>query len=146
MILYEDSVVRLDYSPANDVVELVWPDMQQVYLPEIKRALAKTVEVIRIYDVKNLLLDASQATIAASTEESQAVSLALAKELMGTRLQRLARVESLDSAREQAIKSQLEELSKALQLTYDIQSFSDKASALAWLESAPSSATLAWQA
>lgn len=134
MILYQDNVVKLDYSPANDVIELVWPDMQEVYFPEIKQALNKTVEAIRLYDVKNLLIDASNTSAAFNTSESQALSMELVKELSFTRLQRMARVESQDIAREQANVAQLREIKKATELSFEFQTFADKASALEWLQ------------
>ena len=134
MILYQDSVIKLDYSPAKDVVELVWPDMQEVYLPEIRQALNKTVEVIRLYDVKNLLIDASKTAVAISPSESQAITHDMIRDLSLTRLQRLARIEAKDVVREQASKAQLKEIKKKMSLTFELQTFADKASAMQWLQ------------
>ncbi|MHC2990607.1 hypothetical protein OB13_03020 [Pontibacter sp. HJ8] len=134
MILYQDNVVKLDYSPAKDVIELVWPDMQEVFLPEIRQALAKTVEVIRLYDVKNLLIDASNSSVVLNASESHALSIEMVKELSYTRLQRLARIETQDMAREQANVAQWSEIKKVAQVSFEFQTFADKSSALEWLQ------------
>ncbi len=56
MILFVNSVIKLNYEPATDIAVVEYPDLHDYLLPEIKHSIDKMVDVIRNYDIKNLLL------------------------------------------------------------------------------------------
>jgi hypothetical protein len=53
MILHQSSIIKLEYDPATDILEVEYPDLEKFMLPEIKHAFNLMVETIRNYDVKN---------------------------------------------------------------------------------------------
>lgn len=133
MILHHNSIIRLDYSPATDILEVKYPDLQKFMLLEIKESLKLMVETIRNYDVKRLLLDASSTYIEISEEENRMLSLQLAEELTRTRLQRVARIQPKDPEKELRAQQNIKQIEKEIVLPYQIHTFSDRAEALKWL-------------
>lgn len=129
MILYQNALMKLDYSPQTDILSVEWPSFDPYSLPEIKQTLHRLVEAIRTYDVKNLLLDSSKTKIGVSETEYLAVVGQFQADLMKTRLQRIARIISGDSEREKKVEKMKEENQSAIQL----ESFSSKTEALEWL-------------
>jgi hypothetical protein len=135
MILYKSSVIILDYHPALDILEVVYPDLESFMLPEIKKSLHQMVEAIRHYDVKKLLLDARETVINVSDEENRELTLQLAADLAKTRLVKVARVLRQNPAMEERSQQNIEKMKQAGLLTYRLRSFANKEEALNWLAS-----------
>jgi len=135
MILYQNSLIILDYTPSSDILSVVWPNAEPYNLAEIRRTLDILVESIRNYDVKKLLIDASQTTVSSELNEAEYKSIVIqfAHDLTKTRLQKSARITTSDKIRE--IKSR--ELSATIitdtKLAVDSQIFSTKDEAITWL-------------
>ncbi|MBC5994534.1 hypothetical protein [Pontibacter cellulosilyticus] len=135
MILHQNSIIKLEYNPATDILEVKYPDLQRFILFEIKESLKLMVDTIRNYDVKRLLLDASSTHIDISDEENRDLSIQLAGELARTRLQKVARIQPLDPKKEQRAQENIKQIEKNLPLPYQLRSFSERTVALEWLKS-----------
>ena len=135
MILHQNSIIKLEYSPATDILEVKYPDLQKFILFEIKESLKLMVETIRNYDVKRLLLDASSTHIDISDEENRDLSMQLAAELARTRLQRVARIQPIDPKKELKAQENIKQIEKVLPLPYQLRTFTERAAALEWLKS-----------
>ena len=133
MILAKTSIITLDYNPATDILQADYPDLIGFQIPEIKRSLTIMVEAIRNYDVKKLLLDASKTTIEVSQEESSAITRQLAVDLVNTRLQKVARIQPVDNNRERTAQENINQIGQAGLLPYQLQTFTHKSDAMAWL-------------
>ncbi len=134
MIIHQNSLISLVYSPASDILEVEYPDLQVYMLSHIKESLDLMVQTIRTYDVKRLLLDASKTVIEISEEENKQVTLHLAEALVTTRLQKLARIHPIDLNREIRAQENIQNLKASGLLTYQLQTFTSKDQALTWLQ------------
>ncbi|MDX5419725.1 MAG: hypothetical protein LPK09_10960 [Hymenobacteraceae bacterium] len=134
MILLENSVLKLEYNPATDILQVRYPDLQSMHLSEIQHNLDIMVETIRNYDVRKLLLDASYTSVEVDDAENRKLNLNLAAQLAKTRLVKLARIQPV--SRERAIKAQrnIEELQRSGLIPYELRTFTSHAEALAWLQ------------
>ena len=133
MILFENSVVRLDYDPTTDVVVVEYPDLHDYLLPEIKYSIDKMVEVIRNYDIKHLLLDSTRTVFSVGEEQSKEVAMYLAAGIMKTRVQKVARVQSPVEAVEKRAQGNIKHIQESQPLPFKLQNFTDSSVALEWL-------------
>lgn len=134
MILFENSLIRLDYNPATDILEICYPDLHDFLLPEIKHSIDILIDTVKSYDVKKILLDSSKTTISVSNEESREIAVYLATGLMKTRVQKLARVQSPSSAVEQIAQGNIGHIRESQLLPFQLQNFTIKAVAVEWLK------------
>ncbi|RNI24084.1 hypothetical protein [Rufibacter latericius] len=134
MILFENTIIKLDYSPATDILEVAHPDLHDHLLPEIKDSIKILLENVRSYDVKRLLLDSSRTTVSVSEQESLQIGMYLAEGLMKTRLVKLARLQSPSPAVEENAEKDIREIEQAGMLTFELQNFTKKVEALEWLK------------
>lgn len=133
MILHHNSLIKLDYSPATDILQVNYPDLYSYHLAEVRHSLAIMVETIRNYDVKRLLLDASVTDINISDEENRELSLKLATDLAKTRLQKVARIQPKSPERETKAQANISNMQTIGLLPYQLRTFGNRADALAWL-------------
>ena len=131
MILYKSSLITLDYDPATDILSLDWPDIQDLFVAAVEQEIQELVKHIKHYDVKKLLLDTSRATINVDMVQYQAFLVSFARELMDTRLQKVARVGSSDPVREKLVNDAKEASQVAGAFAFKV--FKSKAEALEWL-------------
>ena len=134
MLLYQDSILKLEYDPSTDILEMTWPDMALEQLSEVKQALQTMVETIRDYDVKKLLVDGSKASITIPDEDHTNLDLKLAMDFTSTRIQKIARIESSDLKRESKAEKNRHKIQENLSVPFLMQNFPDRTSALAWLK------------
>lgn len=134
MILFENSVIRLDYDPATDIVVVEYPDLHDYLLPEIKHSLDIMVEVVRNYDIKKLMLDSNRTVSSVQESESRHVAVYLAAGIAKTRVQKVARVQSPVEAVESRAQGNIKHLQESQQLPFQLQNFTDKETALEWLK------------
>ncbi|KAA9338938.1 hypothetical protein [Adhaeribacter soli] len=132
MILYQSSLITLDYDPATDILSVNWPDVQELYIPAVKKEVNVLVETIKHYDVKKLLIDTSRAAVDVDEEAYQNFLVSFARELMKTRLIKLARIGTKDQNREQLV-NQTRDVTQITQ-TIAVQVFNTKSEAQAWLQ------------
>jgi hypothetical protein len=138
MILFENSIVKLDYNPATDILVIDYSDLHGYLLPEIKNSVDILTDVAKSYDVKKVLLDSTRTVVSVTPDESREISVYLANALAQTRVQKLARVQSLNAEVETRAKENIEHVQQALTLPFQVRNFSEKAEALEWLQIEPS--------
>jgi hypothetical protein len=131
MILYQSSLITLEYDPATDILSVNWPDVQEVYIPALEKEANVLVETIKHYDVKKLLIDSSKAAVEVDEEAYQSFLVSFAHELMKTRLRKVARIGTTDQTREKLVNqtSEVTQISQAMAF----QVFDNKSKAQAWL-------------
>lgn len=134
MILFENSIIKLDYTPATDILNVQYPDLHGFLLPEIKHSIDILVDTVKNYDVKKVLLDATHTVMSVDVEESREISVYLAQGLTKTRVAKLARLQSLNHAIETRAKATIQHLAEAQLLPFELQNFTVKEKALAWLQ------------
>jgi hypothetical protein len=134
MILFKNSIVKLDYDPATDIVIIEYTALHGYLLPEIKYTIDTLADIIKSYDVKKVLLDSTKTVKSVTPEESREISVYLASVLAQTRVQKVARVESLSPSMETQAKGNIKHVQQALSLPFLLRNFSAKAEALAWLQ------------
>lgn len=128
MLLY-NGIITLDYDPATDVLVAGMPDARQFGLSEVSFCLGLIVESVRNYDIKHLLLDASQSAVEVEDEAYRAVTAQFGMDLMGTRLRKIARVATADAGREERSAR----ISAELRLPMAFLSFPNQDEAMDWL-------------
>lgn len=130
MIVYQNSLVTLDYLPGPDILVVEWPGSAP-YMPlEIREAMQKITDTMQNYQVKHLLIDGSRANLASLDASFRGILADLLIKLIPTPILKLARVITGNPAREQNLIS----LRLEIALPYQFQDFKNKAEALAWLE------------
>ena len=134
MIIYQNSIITLDYNPSTDILSVALPDIQAHSISEVERCFDIIVEHVISYDVKKILLDSSKAVVDVEDEAYRSLILQFSRELMKTRLQKIARIATLVASQERRATLVTEEV---YQLNPDpiaaYQNFTDQAEALEWL-------------
>jgi hypothetical protein len=133
MILLQNSIIKLEYDPATDILQVRYPDLQRLHLSEIRHSLKIMVETIRNYDVRRLLLDASQTSMDVTDDENRNLTLELAAELSKTRLLKVARVHPIEYTKESRAQRNIDVARQSGLMPYELESFSDRIEAIAWL-------------
>ncbi len=134
MILFENSIIKLDYNPATDILVVKHPDLHGYLVPEIKYSISILMETVRNYDIRKVLLDSSDTVVSASPEESREVSLSLAAGFMQTRIMKLARVQSQSESVETLAEGNIANIQQTYSLPFLLQNFPTKEEALVWLQ------------
>ncbi|SIT77195.1 hypothetical protein [Pontibacter indicus] len=134
MILLQNSILRLEYDPATDILQVRYPDLQRYHMAEIRHSLQIMVQTIRNYDVRKLLLDARTTAVEIDEEENRQLTLDLTAMLSKTRLMKVARVQPFDPQSEARAQQNIEAARKAGVLTYDVATFTSPVAALNWLK------------
>ena len=130
MIIFQNGFIKLDYDPTTDIMFVDMPTVNSLVLPEVRQALRIIVEHVRNYDLKNFLVDARKTEVEV-TEESYASMLAeFSRDLMATRLQKLARIVTASTVRENVVRSVYDQQ----KLSIEFQSFTELAPAVEWLK------------
>lgn len=134
MILFENSILKLDYNPATDILEVKYPDLHGFLLPEIKHSIDIMTDIIKNYDVKKLLLDSTNTSISVSEDESREVAVYLAAGIARTRVQKVARIQSSSASVEKTAQGNIRHLKEEKTLPFELHNFSAKQEALNWLQ------------
>ncbi|WP_299700724.1 hypothetical protein [uncultured Pontibacter sp.] len=134
MILLENGVLRLEYDPATDILQVRYPDLNSFLLSEIKHSLRIMADTIRNYDVRKLLLDASNTAIDVSEDENRQLTIELASLLANTRLLKVARVQPFDAKKELRAQENIEAARRAGLLPYEVGTFTNRMEAIHWLK------------
>ncbi|GGK82470.1 hypothetical protein ACD591_11185 [Rufibacter glacialis] len=134
MNLLPNSPIKMEYSPASDILTVEYPDLSAPLLPIVRESLLVMVETINDYDIKRLLLDTTHTRVAVNEADNRAMSMLLAGELAKTRLQRLARLQLHDPAQERVAQENISHIKEAAVLPYQVQTFFHKPEAIEWLK------------
>jgi hypothetical protein len=134
MVLFENGIIKLDYFPASDILEVAYPDLHDFMLPEVLNSMDILVGNIVNFDVKRVLLDSSLTVVAVSDEKSRRITAHLVAGLMRTRLQKLARVQSASPVVEAIAQGNIKHVRDTYALPFELQNFSCKSEAVEWLK------------
>ncbi|RDV11947.1 hypothetical protein DXT99_23275 [Pontibacter diazotrophicus] len=129
MNIFHNSFIKLDYEPTTDVLSVNMPTVNVVNMSEVKHTLEIIVEHVRSYDVKRLLVDARKTEIEIDEDIYTAIVSEFSRSLMATRLQKVARIVSSSTVRENVVKKVYGEN----KLTLEFKNFTDIAPAMEWL-------------
>src|SRR5688572_5253816 len=132
MILHSDRYFEHLYDVKLDMVSIKWPTIESIYLPEILNSVSILVENVINYNIRNMLVDASETKILADYEDADKVVHLFVDGLAKSRLERLARIESSISEREIMLKLLASEMNN--KYSYETRFFNDYSSAYKWLE------------
>ena len=132
MILHSDRYFEHHYDVKLDMVSIKWPTIETIYLPEIFHSVSILVENVINYNIRNLLVDASKAQLNSTHEEANRVVQQFLHGLKRSRLEKLARIESENHARENMLKQMFVEINQ--NYPYETRFFKDHTAALKWLE------------
>lgn len=133
MVLFENSIIKIDYDPATDILSVKYPDLHGYLLPEIKHSIDIIVENVRNYDVRKVLLDSTNTVVSVTPDESSEISIYLASGLSTTRVLKLARLQSLDTIVETRAKENIKTIMKSIPLPFQLKNFTNREDATAWL-------------
>jgi hypothetical protein len=132
MILHSDRYFEHLYDVKLDMVSIKWPTIESIYLPEILNSVSILVENVINYNIRNMLVDASDTRILADYDDADKVVNMFVDGLAKSRLEKLARVESANTDREIILKLLASEMNNKYQ--YETRFFNDYGSAYKWLE------------
>jgi hypothetical protein len=132
MILHADRYFEHHYDVKLDLVSVKWPTIETIYLPEIYHSVSILVENVINFNIRNLLIDASEAQLKSTHEDANRVVFLLMDGLKRSRLEKLARIESSNLIRENLLKVMVAEMNNTS--TFETRFFKDLDSALKWLE------------
>ncbi|TXK26551.1 hypothetical protein FVR03_21760 [Pontibacter qinzhouensis] len=131
-MIIQNNLIKLEYNPVTDILNVEWPNISADLLTEVKHTLKAIVDAIKHYDVKKLLINSQQTIIGISQSEYENILKSFSQDLNATRLQMVARIESKHLKRELLVK----EVSLQLKNTsnFEFQNFTTMTDAISWLE------------
>src|SRR5688572_27022107 len=132
MILHSDRYFEHLYDVKLDMVSIKWPTIESIYLPEILNSVSILVENVINYNIRNMLVDASDTKLLADYADADKVVNMFVDGLAKSRLEKLARIESANTYREIILKLLASEMNNRYQ--YETRFFNDYVSAYKWLE------------
>ena len=130
MILFQNSLIKLIYNPATDILSVDMPSVNYDIATEYSRSLDIIVENVKNYDVKKLLIDASKSEIEIDLDKFADLITKFSLDLKASRLEKVSRVVSADQERENIVQQIIEEV----QPVPLYNSFTDYKVAMGWLE------------
>ena len=134
MIIYENGLITLDYTPATDVLSVELPDTITFGVPELERSLEVVAENVQGYDIKNLLLDSSQVEVGGIDDAAyKALVTKFIFNLSKARLRKLARLNTAVYSYEERVVTVANEATQLLNSPFEIRTFKSKANAMEWL-------------
>ncbi|WP_026465016.1 hypothetical protein [Adhaeribacter aquaticus] len=133
MILFNNSIIKLEYNPANDIGVMVYPNLFAYQLPEIQNSIDILIGTVRNYDIKKLLFDSSSSKLTVGDKESEAIITYLVKGLQNTRVQKVARLANPNISIENHAQTKLNGLQAVGLIHFELKNFTDKEQALDWL-------------
>ncbi len=135
MILYQDSLLSLDYDASTDIMYVQWPNLTDADLPDLQTAIKALIDTIKHYDIKKLLIDSRVSRVDIPDEIYRPLIFSLIGQLKESRIQRMARVMPENTYREVHLQSYTQQMQAANMFTYAIAEFESKEKAFAWLNS-----------
>lgn len=134
MILFENALIKLDYNPATDILDVAYPDLHGHLIPEIKNSIDLIVENITNYDVKKLLLDSSRTVVTVPAEDSRKITTYFVAGLSKTRILKVARLQVPSSNVEVIAQNNLDHVKKVGLMNFQVETFNSKSEAINWLK------------
>ncbi|MGV3541445.1 MAG: hypothetical protein ACO1OQ_16635 [Rufibacter sp.] len=129
-MILDNKLIRLDYNPAKDLLQMEWPDMGNYSLPEFIHILDNVIATVRHYDIGYLLIDASHTPEVITEQAYMDLAIKFLEDLRTTRVKKVARLVANSQLREHQAK----EVSDRTHSTLNFQTFVNLTVALSWLE------------
>ena len=129
MIAYQNRLLFLTIIEDEGILVVTWTDSVPYDAAELQASIDKVIETINKFEIRKLLIDASEATMAMDDETIRIALVGFAKQLGKTGVKKLARVITSDQTRETRVQSIREEVS----LPFEIYDISNREQALKWL-------------
>ena len=134
MIIYNNGLITLNYSPVTDVLSVELPDATTFGVPELERSLKVVAENVQSYDVKKLLLDSSQVEVGGIDDVAyKGMVTTFLSNLTKARLQKLARLNTATPAHEERVMAVTNEATLQLKSPFEVRTFNSKTNAMSWL-------------
>ena len=134
MIIYNNGLITLNYSPVTDVLSVELPDATTFGVPELERSLKVVAENVQSYDVKKLLLDSSQVEVGGIDDVAyKGMVTTFLSNLTKARLQKLARLNTATPAHEERVMAVTNEATLRLKSPFEVRTFNSKTNAMSWL-------------
>ncbi|WP_242921045.1 hypothetical protein [Pontibacter liquoris] len=137
MILHQNGFIELTYDVATDILTVRWPNVRAASGAELLYSFEKLLEVIRGYDIKKVLFDSRSNNLAVSDEEYRALNAQLGRDLVQTRVKKVARLGNFNTKRETILKDLSDEVLAETKADLHFQmfdTFADEERALQWLQ------------
>ncbi len=124
----------MDYDVASDILVVKWLASKTSSSSELSYTMKLLVDKIRSYDIKNLLIDAREDVIGITDEEYVEINMTFAQNLASTRLQRVARLGTTNTNRENFVQELAEDVQALPEANVVYQEFQDETIAIQWLQ------------
>jgi len=130
MILFDSPIIRLDYTPATDILIADLSNRHEFYSLEIRETLQIIVEHVRHYDVRCLLMDSRKRVLVIDDLEYADLMTNFRKALQATNLRKLARLNTGIAGRETLARS----FDTQTDSSYVMRTFTNFEQAIEWLK------------
>ena len=134
MILYQDSLLELDYDLRTDVLYVNWPSLTEANVSYLNISINELLNAIKHYDIKKLLIDSSTSRIEIPDEVYRPLIFSFINRLKDTRLYRMARVIPENTSREARLQGYTRQMRAENMFSYETGEFMSKDQALNWLK------------
>lgn len=124
-----NNFIKLDYNPATDILYVEWPNIHDYTTSEFRNILDEVVATVKNYDIKKLLADSTKSVVTMQDTEYTKIVNQFFRNLMVTRLQKLARFTAGVGFRE-AVANQAADFAKE---AFSIKNFDSLDEAFDWL-------------
>ncbi|WP_242920356.1 hypothetical protein [Pontibacter liquoris] len=129
MILFESPILRLQYTPATDILMADLTTQQEFYALEMIEFFRIVVQHVHHYDVKRLLMDSRKRILVVDEAQYMHLLSDFIRGLQTTRLQKLARLQTGNPSREHVMK----QVNQQEVRTFEVKTFMDEHQAVNWL-------------
>lgn len=133
MIIYQDSLLVLDYDVSSDVLYVNWPNLTEANILALNAAIGELLNAVKHFDIKRLLIDSSKSRVDIADEKYRPLVFSIIGRLKETRLQRMARVIPENTFREVYLQSYNAQMRAQNLITFETGEFENKEQALSWL-------------
>lgn len=134
MFIYQSGLMSLDYNPATDILTVELPSVMEIGVYELTRSLEIVAENVRNYAIKRLLLDSSKVLVEQIEDEEYKVVVGqFLANLVKSRLEKIARVNTSLPAHEKRVLHVTAEVTQKLGAPIEIKTFTGRPEAFAWL-------------
>jgi len=134
MILYQDSLLELDYDLRTDVLYVNWPSLTEANVSYLNISINELLNAIKHYDIKKLLIDSSTSRIEIPDEVYRPMIFSFINRLKDTRLYRMTRVIPGNTSREARLQDYTRQMRAENMFSYQTGEFMSKNQALTWLK------------
>lgn len=127
-----DPYFKTSYLNSADTLVVEWPSVSEDNKVAVKASLNAFINYLHNHPIKRLLIDGSKSVVTIGVEEYSNLVLDFSMELTATPLERIARVQSPDPAREKIVNHDTVPIYSSY-YSIKFQEFQSQKEALCWL-------------